>query len=148
MADVFGHPLHVELAELLYWHDGTTNLPDESLQIAPDFGFIGLSDALSEWQLRCAGDSSALQDHPLMSWSPNWFPFGLDWCGGVIVLNHDQSRAGYGNVFATEPEQGSRRAEGWNSVTSLVRDVLESLHSGQARRDYQPVVDEGVLTWQ
>ncbi|MEV1154766.1 SMI1/KNR4 family protein [Micromonospora chokoriensis] len=146
-AVAFGRPLHPALIELFDWHDGTSNMPAESFQLAPDFGFIGLSDALDEWTHWNAFFGDTITDSRIGPSSQSWFPIAVDWCGGLLVVDHDQPD-GYGQVFSTDPEQGSRQDEGWKSLTSLVDDVLGSLNSRQSLRDYDPVVREGLLVWE
>jgi len=134
---------------LYAWHDGAGGIQGP-FWLAPDFGFLPLSDVVKEWRINeeVAADTygSDFNDDPFANWKSRWIPVATSWTGDLLVVSHEPDDS-KGHVFVAQPENRPNRDDGWLDLADLIGEGLSALEGGQTWRGRQANIRDGMLTW-
>ncbi|GAB1690820.1 SMI1/KNR4 family protein [Krasilnikovia sp. M28-CT-15] len=145
-----GFPLPNAVHRLYLWHDGGASRSHDALWLTPEFGFMSLHTALTDWAMR--GEIAEEEFGPDWReeadfyWNERWFPIGTSWTGDLLVVDcSDSPTQGQVTIAGNEGPMGSDPT--WPHLDVLLQQLADALESGTALHDHTPVIQDGRLAW-
>lgn len=136
-----GFALLPGVADLLLWHNGTTEQLG-GFELAPTFWLID-ADSIAKDTHSLRATAEAFDPE---AWEEHWVPIGADRCGGYLIVDHNP-HTDTGRTFRWEIENGEAATGSWPGLEELCTALRTALTDRTTWMGYEARIADGALRW-